>query len=1351
MKKFIVKLLQKMSFFDNFRKHFKKQNINQETDEKKFSKLSSLFIKDPKKAIEHAKKYFLKSKKKVTYEQFIDEVKSTQKTSYCSHSWTKRSLCGTCFDCQKFDSSCFCIPCFLAGHHDQHNSVLFYCDSGNCDCGNPSFINPSGFCPHHPGPDPNPDISQMTPENRTKFITVFKSAYYAAMNFKSKENMIACLKYISEFTKYGDGICRCAAYAIVSLTKEHLYNQLTKFDQDMYQALIDLYGQLISDFYFLEKMSFLYFKKYEIVANTLGQFLIEHNYNDVFLSVRLFDSFSYHYFALCPVEHAISKTNFNWPDFLINMIDIAFNTIIKSDYEYDQNYDANTIHRIISIECFLNAVLTFDDQHEKIQEFIDKYSSLLVKYEGLIPFCVKLVPEDDNDKGYVSQVLMTILGKLNAVFSRCNEFSSKKNKQFSITHVVSCLNQFCTKKAIKNESILNSLKNTEISTNIHLHTLFFCLIQCYDDVKSLVENECKKNSIDFQKFCSDVSICPLRIVAAFFVSGKFDKLNNGNIKNFDELLESPLVTFNFYFGLVQTLLGIAPNKEQIIENALTTFGCFENVSEFQNKLDKIDYDRQFFLLQNVDFDAGIFIMSLLTDHSIISLNKVYFNRLRVIELLKKNKATSADIQEYISEGMIGKDLANELIEYIKRVPNKKGGSYFTLINEGDFTPFFPLIHMNDRTNLLMKCKDKLIPVSDYVDFPRQICLKSCFRLPSFIALTFDLLSSNNLAQVGISMFISLVRNGEKYPPESFNKPNPISITAKNLNELISELSKVEDRLNQVNILTINIAYADKEPTTLINLVQSSKQLANLAIEKAELPISVQPSTEDKVSQKIKEKKAKAALFKQRLLKEYQNKQKQFDATDQKNASSNKSENTDTKKVDDDDKKDDSDDSDDDDNDDDVVEDFTNSEIICNVCLSNQEDIFGFPCISFPTTLPSIIDYKLHDNKVPYSSYEKTYTMNICSHHIHYKCYKDLLKDSATKMSIGDIMSAKTQLYQCPIDRGSRNCFLPMFVSSSSENPFKMSVSNNLKGIIDDFMIHAFYHTSQSDIDVPMKSFAGIILLLEVRQRSRPDAFDHPGISALLSNLFLTLYHGIRGLNLKKISTKMKDPLTKLVCMLINSDNPIDEFTSFVQICASDLRSDFLYEFLRRCAIIEEFAIKDSSLRNKFVDWDDVLKFDNLLLRFHVATEDDTNIELPVFQTIQLPEKFISLCTPPYNFGLFESSSLLRVVDLITGQVCVIPENSQSKVKDSIVEYNTDVYKGGLSMFLVLTGEKASSVLFYSSVIKKEWFVDSFYTDQFGDVDAGFKRGVVTLLSKERLQGALDNLLSSDIALFSLND
>lgn len=69
------------------------------------------------------------------------------------------------------------------------------------------------------------------------------------------------------------------------------------------------------------------------------------------------------------------------------------------------------------------------------------------------------------------------------------------------------------------------------------------------------------------------------------------------------------------------------------------------------------------------------------------------------------------------------------------------------------------------------------------------------------------------------------------------------------------------------------------------------------------------------------------------------------------------------------------------------------------------------------------------------------------------------------------------------------------------------------------------------------------------------------------------------------------------------------------------------------------------------------------------------------------------------------------------------------------------------MFLCLTGKEASSLIYYCNQFDKYWVVDGFYTDQFGDTDPGFKRGIISTLSKDRLEKALNNYLSGDLVLY----
>lgn len=54
-----------------------------------------------------------------------------------------------------------------------------------------------------------------------------------------------------------------------------------------------------------------------------------------------------------------------------------------------------------------------------------------------------------------------------------------------------------------------------------------------------------------------------------------------------------------------------------------------------------------------------------------------------------------------------------------------------------------------------------------------------------------------------------------------------------------------------------------------------------------------------------------------------------------------------------------------------------------------------------------------------------------------------------------------------------------------------------------------------------------------------------------------------------------------------------------QIAVSLKNGDYLYEFLRRAAIIEDFALKSEKEKSakkeqKFINWDEILSFENLI-------------------------------------------------------------------------------------------------------------------------------------------------------------
>ncbi|KAK8857709.1 hypothetical protein M9Y10_016117 [Tritrichomonas musculus] len=1321
-----------------FKKLFSKTDNNK--------KLSSLFSSSPEKGILQAQQYLM-SPNYSNYEEFIQNVKKTQKSNCCIVSWSKSMLSARCLDCQKHDNSCICIPCYLAGKHDQHHSYLLGgSGAGNCDCGDPHFWKPSGNCPNHPGPDPNPDITQMTTQDRDKFITVFKSAFTASFSTKDDDKICVILDWISDFISFGDGLRRCVAISITSIPAKVFFNNLMHMQKNSLNSLISLLGKLTSDQVFSQQMGSTTLKNYLSLRNIIRSIISKHSYdkNDPPLHpIKKYLSFSFHFFTEVPLMHLVNEFNFDWVEFILSCLSFIFDTMIQLKMNYERIDDGSIIDQIWYLSRLLEFLIKDDKQHENIQKFIDKYSQLLVNYERLYTFNFPRVPEDDSNDPYTSFFLYIYLYQINVLFSPLKD-RSPKNQTFSIQQTFKSLLAFYqNKKKFQALSLFNK-KPVPISAFLPLHHLFYCILSSHPNSLKVISNECKSNKISVQDFCYLVTICPMRILAATFVTERFKMLNNATRRHITYFLDKPDETFNIFFGLVQTMLGIAPDKEKMLDVISTTFGIKDEVPSMEKlpHLDRkkylmqlMDHQNQLEMKESAIFDFSIFVTAMLTDRSIITFDKILFKRLRVIGLLMNKKPNSREIEKFVDDKISNPIFGDDLQSYAARV-STSNGSFFKLTNEDEFTPFFPVIYRTDRVEILMKYKDKLIPILDYTQLPRGLEMDSCFRKPTFLASMFSLLcsSKDTFTQIGLAMFILCIRNGEKFDLGSYEFANPLTVTTPSIIELIDILKEVLGDNPHFNFLTMRIQFGEEKKMTFIEAVQSKQRLGYDAMERTDLPPVLRPKTavDDQIQ---KEKKEKAKNLRKQLMKEFQDQRAQFTIGGGTTCTN--------------------DDDDDDDNAEnrlrspmssrrEIRSEMSNSaSILCSICQTRtSDDVLGFPCLSLPCLFPALINNKLHNLGIPINNLESVYSFSICMHHVHFKCFMGLHRDKKKK-----------DIFNCMIDRGSRNCLLPLFPTNINKDgesdDFSIQPSETLDLAIKKFMINAFYGCSLKGNPIaPFKSFAGTVMTIEVRHRARPECLDNPTVSALLHNLLLTFYFSLHGCS---IGEDIKDPLVKLVYLIINSSFPKVEFSSFVKQLSHSLKEDYLYEFLRRAAIIEDFAIK-SNTNNKFIDWDEVLSFENLLKRYEIEYNNDTEIiELPIFETIPLAERFVGLYQPPYNLDIF-NNSLSKFVDLMTGKVVVFAKDKstiQGKTDlPYIQDYVLSQYQGGLAMFLGLTGPNASDIIVSCQVVGHLFNLDGFYVDQFGDIDRGFNRGALLSLSKDRLENSLDKLLSGDIILFS---
>lgn len=242
-------------------------------------------------------------------------------------------------------------------------------------------------------------------------------------------------------------------------------------------------------------------------------------------------------------------------------------------------------------------------------------------------------------------------------------------------------------------------------------------------------------------------------------------------------------------------------------------------------------------------------------------------------------------------------------------------------------------------------------------------------------------------------------------------------------------------------------------------------------------------------------------------------------------------------------------------------------------------------------------------------------------------------------------------------------------------------------------INSFIYSCFLNVDIailfPMmvKSFAGEIIITEIRHRMRPDCIDRPTFPILISNLFLNMWHYLK-MNQINVTVTFTDTTEILVDHLLLHQSPVKNFPHIVKRIAKSLHPIYKYQFLRRCAIIQHFALmhKFESYGN-FIDWDQHLSYSSLCHRY--SLNDQLDMELPVFPFIELPEKFLSLLLPPFKINILYLSAETAMC-LLTGEIVRFSESGDKSIITWIDHLHNNC-GGGTSAFLILTGKQATSV------------------------------------------------------------
>jgi hypothetical protein len=207
----------------------------------------------------------------------------------------------------------------------------------------------------------------------------------------------------------------------------------------------------------------------------------------------------------------------------------------------------------------------------------------------------------------------------------------------------------------------------------------------------------------------------------------------------------------------------------------------------------------------------------------------------------------------------------------------------------------------------------------------------------------------------------------------------------------------------------------------------------------------------------------------------------------------------------------------------------------------------------------------------------------------------------------------------------------------------------------------------------------------------------------------------------------KEPTVALLARLAASPGPADAVEGLIQqlaqSCVDDVRR---YEFLRRAALVDHFALGRVFSADPRLDWDSVLSYSALMARYSLG--GGAQPRLPQFDLLRLPASYLGLSMPPYSFAILNTNSDLAVCLLSGKVVCLARAGTAPWIGDYLATF---CHKGS-SIFLGLTGKRATSVFIASAVQNCAVPLRGIYLDACGDEDPGLQMGRIVSLSPDRL-------------------
>ncbi|OHT06708.1 hypothetical protein TRFO_25169 [Tritrichomonas foetus] len=1229
----------------------------------------------------------------LTFPEYIETLKKSQKKCMCQSSWSKETLTVHCADCEESRSSCICVPCFLAGDHKGHEVRLTHSISGTCDCGDPIHWKTCGFCSEHPGPEPHPEMTQLDSKTRIKLIAIAKTAlkkllFFASFDKNTFKNMI---EWLQNIVSLGDASRRCVSIAF-SETFEYidLFYHSLNLDEANISKLLSFLGSLTNDAVFRYYFSFS-------VINSLPSFvyanckiaLSSHDPKKTPLSPanQLFN-FTFHGFTARIVQDLITEKGLDWANIAIDTLKLCVDfTYSNVNKEFATNAKIFTAFRKV-LGLLKSAIAINCD----IEYFLDKFSEICVNHEFTYPIKRVFGVKADDPKKTQSVMFSLILNLFQFIHTITkNNIYSKipllRLKQFFESNTFQMIdqdheneNEIEDNESLYEHSVLSN--NVQFSQTFQTHILAFCTLNLKENSLRDYINEV---SDDPETFIKNWALLPLRWIAAadlfdyqFFVRNDSHSLTALNSFKFRTNIQLKFIPS---FALIQSLLNSTNDIDSFYFLILHTYGFFDQGLTDDERLE----DNQ---LRLQTFSTFFFIICLIFDTLCAQKDLFTMRRLSVISRLMMNNLSPEEIESvWFGKVMSDEKFVEDLPSFASRIKTSSGTKY-RLVDDSDWHPVLP--HLLTSTiisligNFVKKNPDSLIKFPNLPSGSGRLLFSPVlFSLMYHILSSYACNSSDELLQL---VFNVLIVTSAHQNEENRNIDNTITdksvIEANSFEELVEKLSHV----SFLQFLQLKISYGinSTKETSIIDIIGTFRGLGRIVIDRLNIPgVNV-----DVQSEPVEKNRERAQKLKNRIMSEFHSQQSKF--------LSNQS----------------------------VSDQNTMQNVECHICqLTDENDYLVYPALCFKNALPLFIKCKTHDRKLP--KYPSLKSIRICLHPVHFSCLQKEKKE-----------------YYCPVDRCPRNCALPIF-----PDDYKVLKKLEIIDGIDKFFDTA-YETQQ--LDEILTLYADEIEMVEYYHRCAPDCLDNQTTAVMLHTIFLCIWHKKRNDALvDDIETGTSPHLAKYIAYILQNNpsiiNSVDELVfsmkEFLETNPIDLEPDEVLRFFRCAAIFDHFGLGKKLLNEDFIDWDYILSAEFLSKHYGIKLQET---DLPMFSLIDLPKAYLDFIGPPYNFDfILANDKGLLTMCLLTGEIVEMPKHvSGSKGKYmQIADILKNTFDSAFSVFLVMNGNDATKVLICDMEFNVIIQADGVYVDTFGDVDYGMKRGKLLYLNEVKIEEVINKLLS----------